>query len=181
MTPQPATIMNDLIRQINCAKDNNALTKQALLAFEDDAYKLRSVDVADGDMVLGIIAANRGDIDEMHRRFKNAKAFNGDTAAIDYNYGFSLFLCGDYGGAIQMLSPYADNDKQAAMLVAIACRRMGLNSRADYYFDLSGENEPCNNARQSSSMRIAFIGAAMQTVENSFVEERGIWESLSRR
>ena len=109
------------------------------------------------------------------------KPFNGDTAAIDYNYGFSLFLCGDYGGAIQMLSPYADNDKQAAMLVAIACRRMGLNSRADYYFDLSGENEPCNNARQSSSMRIAFIGAAMQTVENSFVEERGIWESLSRR
>lgn len=73
-----------------------------------------------------------------------------------------------------MLSPYADNDKEAALLVAIACRRMGLNSRSDHYFNLSGEDELCKDACQISSMRIAFIGAAMQAVENSFVEERGI-------
>lgn len=181
--PQPATIMNNLIERINEATETNVLTEQRLLAFEDEAYKLRSANIGEGDMVLGIIAAHRGNIAEMRKRFKNAKSFNVPDIVVDSNYGLSLFICGDFSGAIQILSPYVDKDRDVAVIVACCCQYLGLESKARRLFDELGIDEENreNLPTQPALRRFSFIAPALHEVENSFAEDKEIWESLSRR
>lgn len=183
MTQQPATMMNSLIRQINNARETGSLTASSLAAFEDEARKLRSVNIAEGDMVLGIIAAHRGDVEEMRKRFKNAKAFNAPQFVVDCNYGLALFICGDFSGAIQVLSPFMDKEKDIATIVACACKYLGLEAKARQIFNsIDGANPEHEKEPDELILnRISFIAPALQEVESSFAVDKKIWQSLSRR
>lgn len=190
MQSTPKTIASDLITRINEAKEKGMLHENVITGFEDEAYKLRSADVGEGDMILGILAAHRGDLREVRKRFKNALAYLGDVASHDHNYGIALFLCGDYSGAIQVLTPYIEFDYDAAMTVGKACMLLGLKAKAKSIFssleinveDIDKKLMDAEIKREENeTYRKDFIKSAISSVKKSFLEDKEIWQSLSRR
>ena len=181
MQYQPRTIAKDLIARINVAREKEIFSEQDLTSFEDEAYRLRSADIAEGDMVLGIIASYRGDARETHKRFKNALAINGETQAIIHNYGMALYISGDYSGAIQILSPVMECDREAAYIVGRACMLLGLEGRAKSIFDKLEIKDIQEEHKGEALTRLAFISSAVGAVKHSFEEDPGIWQSLSKR
>lgn len=183
MSQQPAAIMGSLISRINNAWETRSLTPASLAAFEEEAQKLRAADVAEGEIVLGILAAHRGDLQEMRKRFRNAREFNAPQYLVDWNFGLSLFICGDFSGAVQVLAPYMEKDKDCALFVACACKYLGLDAKAAQLFESLGvdEAEYGKEAAELASRRISFIAPALESVQNSFEEDKEIWQSLSKR
>lgn len=138
--------------------------------------KAKAVSAApEADLLLGVIAGLDGDLEEMERRLEGALANAGGDPALLCQCGKALYNAGDFSRCVQALMPVADEEKEAALLMGLACRALGLERKAGHYLRLAGADPGANppaSPRQEGALR---------EVRESFERDMEIWRSLSIR
>lgn len=179
MTAQPETKINMLIEQLNSFQQKGGWDRNISRAFEAEAYRIRDIDIADGDMLLGIINGLNSNTREMQKRFTNALAYRSGDTTIIFNYGMSLYHGSLYSQAIQVLQGIAESDKDAAYITGLCCYALGLKNKAEYYFSYA-EKYPDQKLLNNFSKPVC-VEEAFKNLQTSFVRDHEIWQSLSTR
>lgn len=107
--------------------------------------------------------------------------FDDHSLAKACEHARKLLMAGDYGGAINALLPYAEQDKEAAGLMGECLRELGMEGKAVHYFAIAGSDRSGANSPCQPENRKRFISGAMARLEQSLTEDREIWQSLSSR
>lgn len=181
MAPVAATNTNSIIAELNRLNPDD-WTPAMSERFTREAIKVRNVALAEGDMLLGLIASYNANVRELHKRFKNAMALQPDNYSIIANYGRALFNCGCFGPAIQLLSGLEHPGYKILEILAKSCHALGLESKANHYHDLA-ENSPGYSPDGLHDVIPAtyMANAGLNTVWQSMEKDRKIWASLSMR
>lgn len=183
-TQTPETIVNHIIKYLS---EHNLSGEWSSVDSENSkrsALTLRSVNVGEGDMVLGIIHCLDKNIPEMRKAFKNAIAYLPDVSAPMVNYARCLRNVGMYSEALSVAMDLElfDKSNETYLLLSSLCACMGFEGRAQDYFSMSGLPQRkldiiLEDARSSKNIR----PEVMDIVNKSFIKDAAIWESLAKR
>lgn len=182
MKSQPARKTNAIIDELNNYQQAGKWSSSLAQYFENEAYKVREADIAEGEMLLGVISGLNGNIEDMRKRFKNAMAYKPNDPIIKFNYGNSLFNNDFFSQAIQVLLPIAEINKDAALIIGLCCHALGLENKSAQYFEMAEVAPDVLQTIISKPLpESKLVNTAMDNVHASFTRDKEIWQSLSTR
>ena len=185
MTPIPATISNNLVGRIIALDIAGAWSVDHSRELMFAARKLRGVNTAEGDMIIGMIHCMDGNIPAMRTAFKNAIAFAPGFYGAKANFGAALVKSGFFSEAIEYLLQ-AEVIAQKPLnyrMMSLACSCLGLESKARYFHGLSDFSAIDYGIvrKERADIKSKEQDEALAAVQESLIKDAEIWESLSKR
>lgn len=186
MTPIPATIANGLIDRISDLDMAGQWSAEVSRSMMREAKKLRDVDIAEGDMVIGMIHCIDDNVPAMRKAFKNSIAFA--PAKITPRANFALALA-RHGFLAEALGMMQSEEKRRAFtpkdygLLAMICFGLGLAAKARQYQKLSDlDDYGFAEERWTEILKASpKQQEAIDIVKHSLVRDSAIWQSLANR
>ncbi len=166
-----------LIEEMNNIFKQGKWNKETSDFYMEKARQTVTEDKAGSETLLGMISGFNGDFSQMEKYFERALQLSESNPDIILHYGKCLYNIGNFSHAVQILMPLADSLKEASLTMGLACKALGLESRAAYYLEVAGA-VPCPDVEIPAS---PCQDKAMEAVYESFKKEKEIWQSLSTR
>lgn len=186
MTPIPATIANTLIVRISEIDAYGRWSSEVSRSMMAEALRLREADIAEGEMVVGMIHCMDGNIPAMRKAFKNSIAFAPSEIPPKTNYALALARCGFLGEALAIMQNEEGRralTKKEYGFLATICLGLGLGAKAKQFQKLSNLTDVDLAEKSWSEIfkpsRVR--QEAISIVQQSLITDAAIWQSLANR
>lgn len=186
MTPIPATIANTLIERISDLDGAGRWSREVSRSMMSEARRLRNVDIAEGDMVIGMIHCMDGNIPAMRKAFKNSIAFAPMEIPPKANYALALARCGFLAEALSIMQDEEELRSFTSKdygLLAMICFGLGMHAKSKQFQQLSNLSDfDFAKKRWEKIFKFSHVRQeAVDVVRKSLINDAAIWQSLANR
>ncbi|MFC1895272.1 hypothetical protein ACFL0Q_01210 [Thermodesulfobacteriota bacterium] len=134
MQPQPVTVFDTLIEELNQIRRADTLDQVALARIALQANRLKEENPGHGFSVLGAIECIKNNIEQMHKYHKLSIVYS-DTAVVYLNYASSLLFHDFFEEAFDYAKKAHEKDpayETALWILAITSEALGLEDHKEY-------------------------------------------------